>query len=91
MFTPQFALLDAANIFRSGPCRILWPAGLVHLVRGVDEDEEAGQHLSEYKQVAEEPALSRRREGGVEMSQMLQISLIVSEGIEYLTVPPEVS
>ena len=90
MFTPQFALLDAANIF-SGPCRILWPAGLVHLVRGVDEDEEAGEHLSEYKQVAKEPALSRRREGGVEMSQMLQISLIVSEGIEYLTVPPEVS
>ena len=89
MFTRLFALLDTANIFRS--FRILWPAGLVHLVRGVDEDEEAGQHLSEYKQVAEEPALSRRREGGVEMSQMLQISLIVSEGIEYLTVPPEVS
>ena len=49
MFAPQFALLDAANIFRSGPCRILWPAGLVHLVRGVDEDEEAGEYLSEYK------------------------------------------
>ena len=64
---------------------------VVYLVVWMNKDEEAGKYLRKHEEIAEEPALTGRGEGGEVLPQMVAVALIVSEGIKHLAVPPVLS
>ena len=54
----------------------------------MDEDEEAGKYLRKDEEIAEEPSLTGWGDGAEVLFQVIPVTLIISEGIKHLTVPP---